>query len=41
MCSCHKIKISLEKENEKFKKHNQLYFGTLVLASYCYCEANV
>ena len=19
------------------KKHNQLYFGTLVLASYCYC----
>ena len=21
----------------KIKKHNQLYFGTLVLASYCYC----
>ena len=21
----------------KIKKHNQLYFGTLALASYCYC----
>ena len=21
----------------KIKKHNQLYFGTLVLATYCYC----
>ena len=21
----------------KIKKHNQLYFGTLVVASYCYC----
>ena len=25
----------------KVKKHNQLYFGTLILASYCYCEDNV
>ena len=24
----------------KIKKHNQLYFGTLVLASYCYCGDN-
>ena len=24
----------------KFKKHNQFYFGTLVLASYCYCVEN-
>ena len=22
------------------KKHNQLYFGILVLASYCYCGDN-
>ena len=24
----------------KIKKHDQLYFGTLVLASYCYCRDN-
>ena len=24
----------------KIKKLNQLYFGTLVLASYCYCGDN-
>ena len=24
----------------KSKKHNQLYFGTLVLVSYCYCGDN-
>ena len=24
----------------KIKKHNQLYFGTLVLALYCYCGDN-
>ena len=24
----------------KIKKHDQLYFGTLVLASYCYCGDN-
>ena len=24
----------------KIKKRNQLYFGTLVLASYCYCGDN-
>ena len=24
----------------KIKKHNQLYFGTLVLASYCYYGDN-
>ena len=32
-----KLKLVEKKHNEKFKKHNQLYFGTLVLASYCYC----
>ena len=25
----------------KIKKHNQLYFGTLVIASYCYCGDKV
>ena len=24
----------------KIKKHNQLYFGALVLISYCYCGDN-
>ena len=24
----------------KIKKHDQLHFGTLVLASYCYCGDN-
>ena len=24
----------------KIKKHNELYFGTLVSASYCYCADN-
>ena len=24
----------------KIKKHNQLYFGTLVLPPYCYCGDN-
>ena len=35
-----KLKLVEKKHNEKFKKHNQLYFGTLVLASYCYCGDN-
>ena len=26
-----------KRRNQKFKKHNQLYFGTLVLVLYCYC----
>ena len=24
----------------KIKKHDRIYFGTLVLASYCYCGDN-
>ena len=33
-------KLVLKKRNQKIKKHNQLDFGTLVLASYCYCGDN-
>ena len=33
--------VPKEKLVTKIKKHNQLYFGTLVLASYCYCGDNV
>ena len=35
-----KLKLVKKKHNQKFKKHNQLYFGTLVLVSYCYCGDN-
>ena len=31
------LKVIQKKLNQKIKKHNQLYFGTLVLALYCYC----
>ena len=32
-----KVKVKLV---TKIKKHTQLYFGTLLLASYYYCEDN-
>ena len=35
-----KLKLVWKKRKQKLKKHNQLYFGTLVLASYCYCGDN-
>ena len=35
-----KLKLVQKKRNEKSKKHNQLYFGTLVLAPYCYYGDN-
>ena len=31
-----KLKLVKKMNNQKFKKSNQLYFGTLVLALYCY-----
>ena len=35
-----KLKLVQKKRNEKSKKHNQLYFRTLVLAPYCYYGDN-
>ena len=35
-----KLKLVQKKHNEKSKKHSQLYFGTLVLAPYCYYGDN-
>ena len=35
-----KLKLFQKKRNQEFKKHNQLYFGTLVLASYFDCGDN-
>ena len=32
-----KLKLVQTKCNQKFTQHKQLYFGTLLLASYCYC----
>ena len=32
-----KSKLVQEKQDQKFKKHDQFYFGTLVLLSYCHC----
>ena len=37
---CKKISGTVTKLVMKIKKLNQLYFGTLVLASYCYCGDN-
>ena len=30
--------VTRVKSVTKIKKHDQLHFGTLVLASYCYCR---
>ena len=35
-----KLKLFQKKRNQEFKKHNQLYFGTLALASYFDCGDN-
>ena len=35
-----KLVLCLEKVSSKFKKHDQVYLGTLVIASYCYCGDN-
>ena len=35
-----KLKLVQKKSNHKFKKHNELYFGTLVIASYWYYGDN-
>ena len=32
-----KSKLVQEKEDQKFKKHDRFYFGTLVLLSHCHC----
>ena len=36
-----KLKLLQKKRNQKFKKDNKLYFGSLALASYCYYGDNV
>ena len=36
-----KSKLVEKKLNQKIKKHNQLYLGTLVLAWNCYCEERI
>ena len=35
-----KLKLFSEKRNQKFKNHNHVYLGTLVLVSHCYCRDN-
>ena len=35
-----KLKSIQEKRNQKFKKYNQLYFGTLALVLYYHCGDN-
>ena len=35
-----KTKLVQEKRNQNFKKFNEIYFGSLVLASYFYYEGN-
>ena len=33
--------VTKVKSVKKIKKHNDIYFGALVLASYCYCGYKV
>ena len=40
ICKEKAVAVTKVKLVTKVKKHNQLYFGTLVLVSYCYCGDN-